>query len=108
LFNPGFADPLGGGVTAGEVAVLACGGKFLDLGETCASVIGASGAARVVMHGGRGVLRMRAPGKRAGGVARNGTVSLRYNGWTWLPGTTGRITFGSHRSPVIYVRELYF
>jgi MSHA biogenesis protein MshQ len=41
-------------------------------------------------------------------VARNGTVTLRYNGWTWLPSTTGRVTFGSKRSPVIYVRELYF
>jgi uncharacterized repeat protein (TIGR01451 family) len=108
LFNPGFADPLGGGVAAGEVAVLACTGKFLDDGETCGAVIGAAGTARIAMKDGKGVLRLRAPGKRKNGVARNGTVTLRYNGWTWLPSTTGRVTFGSKRSPVIYVRELYF
>jgi len=108
LFNPGFADSPGGGVTAGEVAVLACGGKFLDAGEVCANVIGAAGPARIPMAAGKGVLRLRAPGKRAGGAARSGTVTLRYNAWTWLPSTTGRITFGSYRTPVIYVRELYF
>jgi uncharacterized repeat protein (TIGR01451 family) len=108
LFNPGFADPYGGGVTAGEVAVLACAGRFLDDGETCAAVTGAAGTARIAMKDGKGVLRLRAPGKRKNGVARNGTVTLRYNGWTWLPGTSGRVTFGSHRSPVIYIRELYF
>jgi MSHA biogenesis protein MshQ len=108
LFHPGFADPLGGGVTAGEVAVLACTGSFLDDGETCGAVTGAAGTARIVMKDGKGVLRLRAPGKRKNGVARNGTVTLRYNGWTWLPSTTGRVTFGSKRSPVIYVRELYF
>jgi uncharacterized repeat protein (TIGR01451 family) len=108
LFNPGFADPIGGGVTAGELAMLGCTGKFLDPGETCGAVIGAAGTARIGMKDGKGVLRLRAPGKRLNGVARNGTVSLRYNGWTWLPSTTGRVTFGSHRSPVIYVRELYF
>lgn len=62
---------------------------------------------------GQGVLWLKAPGKRAGGAARRGGFRVRYpgtaaSGVPWLPGTTGRVSFGSHRSPVIYVRELYF
>jgi hypothetical protein len=54
------------------------------------------------------VLWLRAPGKLANGRARGGSASVEFGGWTWLPSTTGRVNFGSHRSPVIYVRELYF
>ncbi len=108
LSNPGFGDAVGGAVSASEIKELTCSATFLDRSETCTGVVNATGAKNVVMTNGVGILRLRAPGKRAGGAARSGSVTLRYAGWTWLPSTTARISFGSHRSPVIYVRELYF
>lgn len=108
LLNPGYADALGGPVSGAEIKELVCSAAFLDKSETCQSVITTAGAKNVVMANGVGLLRLRAPGKRPGGAARSGNVTLRYAGWDWLPSTTGRISFGSHRSPVIYVREMYF
>lgn len=108
LLNPGYADLLGGPVTSVEIKELVCSATFLDKSETCQSVITTAGAKNVVLSNGTGLLRLRAPGKRPGGAARSGSVALRYAGWGWLPSTTGRISFGSHRSPVIYVREMYF
>ena len=107
LANPGYADAFGGGVAGGEVKELACSANFVANGETCTTLIGAD-ASRVVVKNGVGVLWMRAPGKRPGGGARSGSVTLRYAGWPWLPSTTGRISFGSARSRVIYVREVYY
>jgi uncharacterized repeat protein (TIGR01451 family) len=107
LFNPGFADPIAGVVQ--PVSCPAVAVNFLDPGETCAAVIGAADANPVLMKEQKGgTLWLRAPGKRKNGGARSGSVALRYNSWPWLPSTTGRVSFGSHRSPVIYVRELYF
>ena len=62
---------------------------------------------------GQGVLWLKAPGKKLQGAARRGGFGVRYpgssaSGAPWLPGTTGRVSFGSHRSPVIYVREMYY
>ncbi|MGJ9416167.1 DUF6701 domain-containing protein [Massilia sp. CMS3.1] len=56
-----------------------------------------------------GTLWLKAPGKN-GGASRRGGFGVRYNDVTapWLPGATGRVGFGSARSPVIYVREMYF
>jgi uncharacterized repeat protein (TIGR01451 family) len=107
LFNPGFADALGGGVTDNEVTDPGCSPNFFGNGETCPPLVRAD-VNRVVMRAGAGVLWMRAPGKRPGGGTRSGSMTLRYGGWTWLPSTTGRISFGSPRSPVIYVREMYY
>jgi len=106
LSNPGFADAVGGPVTA--ITDLVCSANFLDKSETCGGVITTLGAKNVVMANGVGLLRLRAPGKRPGGASRSGWVTLRYGGWSWLPSTKGRISFGSARSPVIYVREMYF
>ena len=57
-----------------------------------------------------GTLWLKAPGKKTGGASRRGGFAVRYNDINagWLPGTTGRVSFGSPRSPVIYVREVYF
>lgn len=107
LFNPGFADALGGPVTSAAITNQTCSVKFLAPAEVCSSVVNASGASNVVMTGGTGKLRVRAPGKLPGGGTRGGAVTLRYAGWSWLPSTTGRISYASYRSPVIYVREVY-
>ena len=105
LFNQAYADPLGAG--AAGTAIVSCTPDFAD-GKPCAEVIGAANPQTVTLNRGAGALWLRAPGKRQNGAARGGSVTLRYNGWTWLPSTTGRISFGSHRSPVIYVREMYY
>jgi uncharacterized repeat protein (TIGR01451 family) len=108
LFNAGYADPLGGPVTAAFITDQTCGAGFRAATETCTNLVNATGASNVVMTAGTGKLRIRAPGKLPGGGTRGGTVTLRYGGWTWLPSTLGRISFSSHRSPVIYVREMYY
>lgn len=68
----------------------------------------APGRTSIVTKAGAAALWLRAPGKKAGGGTRRGGFSVRYKGPDWLPGTTGRVSYGSHRSPVIYVREMYF
>jgi uncharacterized repeat protein (TIGR01451 family) len=105
LPDPGYADPLG--ADGASTKIVSCSPDFAD-GKPCADAIGASAPQAVRLAKGAGVLWLRAPGKLANGRARGGSVSLQYDGWTWLPSTTGRVSFGSHRSPVIYVRELYF
>ena len=68
-------------------------------------------APTVALARGAGVLWLAAPGKQAGaqraGKRRDGAVSVRFDAWSWLPSTLGRVNFGSHRSPLIYVREVY-
>lgn len=108
LLNPGYADAVGAPVTNTELVERSCTVSFYDKSETCDGLINGVGAKNVVMAKGAGLLRLHAPGKRPGGATRSGNVTLRYGGWGWLPSTTGRINFGSHRSPVIYVREMYF
>jgi hypothetical protein len=54
-----------------------------------------------------GALWLRAPGKQPDGKSRDGSISVRFPGWAWLPSTPARVTFGRHRSPVIYLREMY-
>jgi MSHA biogenesis protein MshQ len=108
LFNAGYADPLGGPVTAAFITDQDCSAGFRAATEICTDLVNASGAGNVVMTAGTGKLRIRAPGKLPGGGTRGGTVTLRYGGWGWLPSTVGRINFSSHRSPVIYVREMYY
>lgn len=107
LFNPGFADSTGADAGSGNTKIVSCSPDFAD-GKPCTDVIGASAPQAVKMARGTGVLWLSAPGKLASGRARGGSASLEYGGWAWLPSTTGRVSFGSHRSPVIYVRELYF
>ena len=68
--------------------------------------------ATVALAKGAGVLWLRAPGKQSGsaqveGRRRDGALSVQFRGWSWLPSTVGRVNFGSHRSPLIYVREVY-
>lgn len=101
-------------VAAAEASYSTCKGSFLKAGVCDASLLGLwqSAAApfnqTLQLKNGRGTLWMRAPGKGAGGAARSGWYGVIYNGAPWLPGTTGRVSFGSHRIPVIYVREMYF
>ena len=68
-------------------------------------------APTVALAKGAGVLWLAAPGKQTGaqraGKRRDGAVSVRFDAWSWLPSTVGRVNFGSHRSPLIYVREVY-
>jgi hypothetical protein len=69
-------------------------------------------APTVALAKGAGVLWLAAPGKQAGSTAlagkrRDGAVSVQFDAWSWLPSTVGRVNFGSHRSPLIYVREVY-
>ena len=107
LGNPGLADPLGPNAANGNTRIVSCSVDFAD-GKPCADVIGASVPQVVKLARGAGVLWLRAPGKLANGRARGGSASVEFGGWTWLPSTTGRVSFGSHRSPIIYLRELYF
>jgi MSHA biogenesis protein MshQ len=77
------------------------------------ALVGASATpATVALAKGAAVLWLRAPGKQSGsaqveGRRRDGALSVQFNGWSWLPSTVGRVHFGSHRSPLIYVREVY-
>lgn len=41
------------------------------------------------------------------GAGRSGSVRIRLPAADWLPSTFGQVTLGTHRSPVIYVREMY-
>jgi hypothetical protein len=43
----------------------------------------------------------------APGAGVSGSADLRMNSPAWLPTTTGRIKFGTYRSPLIYMREVY-
>lgn len=107
LFNPEFADAPG--VGAGATRFLVCSKQFARSDGSCdTGILAASTRAPVEMKKGRAVLWLLAPGKRPGGVARSGSVTLEFAGWPWLPSTIGRVSYGSHRSPVIYMRELYF
>ncbi|MGX4640249.1 DUF6701 domain-containing protein [Massilia sp. SYSU DXS3249] len=107
LANPAYADAAGAPGTA--TRFLSCSPKFASAGTTCdTNVAAASSPQQVRLARGAGVLWLRAPGKLAGGAARSGNVTLQFDGWPWLPSTIGRVTFGTHRSPVIYVREMYF
>lgn len=85
-----------------------CSGGFLDAGACKLAVLGARTPQTVEYKKGGAVLWLRAPGKRDGGAATSGRFSVKYDSAPWLPSTTGRVTFGSHRSPLIYVREMYF
>ena len=96
-------------VVAADLVFRDCSFDFVDAGGCIGGLLGLPAPARpVALTGGRGPLWLRAPGKKSGGGARRGAFSLRYNSVSWLPSTTGRVSFGSHRSPVIYVREMYF
>lgn len=101
-------------VAAAEAGYTDCKGSFTK-GTACdTSLLGlwqpttAPSIQTLQIKNGRGTLWMRAPGKGAGGAARSGWYGVIYTGAKWLPGTTGRVSFGSPRSPVIYVRETYF
>jgi hypothetical protein len=41
------------------------------------------------------------------GANQSGSVRIRINGPTWLPSMIGQVTIGAHRSPLIFVREMY-
>jgi len=109
LFNPGYGDALG--ADAGKVKFITCSPSFANADGSCNTAVLAASttpSSRVTLVKGAGVLWLRLTGKLDKGVARTGVVTLEYNGWPWLPSTLGRVSFGSHRSPVIYVRELYY
>jgi len=61
----------------------------------------------VALTRGLGALWLREIGRPASGKARAGSIDVQFPGWPWLPSTQGKVSFGSHRSPVIYVREMY-
>lgn len=107
LATPEYADPAG--APGNDTLFLVCSQKFATSGNACdTTVVGASSPQQVRIAKGAGTLWLRAPGKLPSGASRTGSITLRFNGWKWLPSTMGRVTFGSHRSPVIYVREIYF
>lgn len=107
LLNPGYGDALG--ADPAKLKLVSCTPNFANADGSCnTTLLAASATPMIKMAKGAGVLWLRAPGKLANGATRTGSVTLEYNGWPWLPSTLGRVTFGSHRSPVIYVRELYF
>ncbi|THC46541.1 DUF11 domain-containing protein [Massilia sp. Mn16-1_5] len=110
LFNRGYTEALA--ASGDKVKFLVCSANFAKDGKCDTNIVAAmavKGETRKVnLVNGAGTLWLRAPGKLAGGVARTGSFTLQFDGWTWLPSTIGRVSFGSYRSPVIYVREMYF
>ncbi len=111
LVNAAYADVRA--FSAGALGFSDCHGSFLVDGACKLAVLGAyepptKVPQTITFKKGAAVLWLRAPGKREGGAAYNGRFSLKYKSADWLPSTTGRVTFGSSRSPVIYVREMYF
>jgi MSHA biogenesis protein MshQ len=71
-------------------------------GGCYAGLAAADSAARLNFAAGRSSLRVSAPG-----AGRNGTANLKVEAFPWLPSTTGVLTYGVYRSPVIYLRELH-
>jgi uncharacterized repeat protein (TIGR01451 family) len=67
-------------------------------------------AQQVTLARGVGKLWLKAPGA---GFPGSGNMDLTRHGQPprgspdWLPSTFGRVTFGIHKSPLIYIRELY-
>jgi hypothetical protein len=55
-----------------------------------------------VIINGAGQIQLSAPG-----TGNNGSVDITDNAPTYLPGNTGRATFGIYKSPLIYRRENY-
>lgn len=113
LLNASYADSPGADATRanfrGCTRKLSVSDSVTD--TPCNTSVGVSirGADSLVrMSEGSGVLWLRPPGKLALGVTRSGSITLQYDGWDWLPSTIGRVNFGNPRSPVIYVREMYF
>jgi len=102
------------GVGGAMASFLTCKGDLATAGPVdkpppCnTTLVAASAAPLVTLKGGAGVLRLKPIGRPAGGKARTGSINLLFPGWDWLPSTLGRVSFGSYRSPVIYVREMYF
>jgi uncharacterized repeat protein (TIGR01451 family) len=93
-----------------QVTVKNCTLGFLTVDNQCdTAAAGAALPQAVTLSAGAGMLRLRAPGK-LNGATRRGRFDVDYkdNAFPWLPATTGRISFGSYRSPLIYVREMYF
>jgi MSHA biogenesis protein MshQ len=111
LINRGYTEPLAAG--GEKVKPISCSANFARADGSCDTNVVAAMSLKgvtksVSMANGTGTLWLRAPGKLDKGVARTGWFTLQFDGWSWLPSTIGRVSFGSHRSPVIYVRELYF
>jgi MSHA biogenesis protein MshQ len=74
--------------------------------SNCQAVVGGDTQA-VTLVNGVGTVWMRAPGKLASGRSRDGGANVQFPYRAWLPSTVGRVTFGTYRSPLIYVREVY-
>ena len=110
LLNRGYTEALA--ASGDKLKPLVCSANFARDGKCDTAIVAAmavKGEARTVsLANGAGTLWLRAPGKLAKGVARTGSFTLQFDGWTWLPSTIGRVSFGSHRSPVIYLREMYY
>jgi hypothetical protein len=105
LFNARFTGERA--VTNANLGFRECKFDFADADGCIMSLLGVADT-RLAFNGGAGTLWLRAPGKKIGGASRRGGFWVRYTDAPWLPGTTGRVSFGSPRSPVIYVREMYF
>lgn len=95
LPNPGYGDPLP--LDAGK-AGFACNG-----GLQCGAVKARAGQSITLVAGAAGVFWLDAPGTAAG----MGSVDVVLPNRAWLPSTTGRVTFGTARGALIYVREVY-
>lgn len=98
-------DVTQGATALGGLNVLKFSGctKNLAAGTACyAGLAAADPAAKLNFVGGRSSLRVAAPG-----AGRNGTANLSVDAFPWLPSTSGVLTYGVYRSPVIYLRELH-
>ena len=109
MINKSYSDKRAA-LTNAQITIKNCTLGFVTVGNNCdTAAAGAALPQAVTLGAGVGMLRMRAPGK-LGGATRRGRFDVVYEdkAFPWLPATTGRISFGSQRSPLIYVREMYY
>jgi len=111
VHHAGYADLLG--VPATLATFTDCTRTLAGVGAACDPLlVGVSTPQTIALDKGAAVLWLRPPGKQSGspavqGKRRDGSVVVQFPAWSWLPSTKGRVTYGLHRSPLIYARELY-
>lgn len=106
--NAVFSSCGGALVRAGTVPAPA-GNTGLDNCDT--GLVRAGANAAITLVAGAGVFRLAPPGARIAGSVwlRMSRPDMVRNGRNrdWLPSTRGRVHFGTARSPLIYLREVY-
>lgn len=79
--------------TAGDTGLQNCNAALLN---------SPTATQNVALTAGAGIYLLNAPG-----AGRAGSVWVQPTGHPWLPATRGRVNFGTTRSPLIYLREVY-